>query len=205
MIIVNFSTANYANGQARLKQSLIGCNHKTLFFTDYNEINSPTHQESNYEFKIHAMEAARKLDSVVLWLDSSLWLTGDISKVEAVIKKDGYILQDSGVRLGKWLDEKSRKYFQFTEGDMPMFEGGMVGIDFDNAVGKEFFRQWKKAAKDGQFTGSWDNHRHDMACGSVIAVRLAMNFQPNRKYFAYIGEAWGEPPQDVVFHCRGIN
>ncbi len=211
MIIVNFATNEHANGQARLKKSLEGCNYKTLFFTDYKEINSPTHQESNYEFKVHSMEKASKIDPVVLWLDASLWLVGDITKVDTVIKKDGYIMQE-GIEVGatksslsKWLDAKSRKYFGFTEGDIPTIESGMLGVDFNSEIGKSFFFQWKKAARAGQFNGSWSDHRHDQACASVIAWRMAMTFQPNKKYFAYIGEEYGEPPIDTVFHCRGIN
>ena len=64
MIVVNFSTREYARGQQRLSASLNG--HKQLMLNDYVSIGSPPHRESPYQFKVHAIESAMKLDPVVL-------------------------------------------------------------------------------------------------------------------------------------------
>src|SRR5437868_1758409 len=113
MIVVNFSTENYARPQNRLRQSL--GKHKMLMYTDYASINSPSHQESPYEFKIHAIEAAFEVDDIVLWADSSMYLVGDLSIIENLIKQDGYFMSEAGHWVGSWTNQHTRNYFNLTE------------------------------------------------------------------------------------------
>lgn len=69
MVVVNFASGHYIRGQQRLKNSL--GNHPFLGFTDYEQIGSPTHQDSPYQFKIHAIEKGFEVDDVVLWMDNA--------------------------------------------------------------------------------------------------------------------------------------
>lgn len=209
MIIVNFSTELYKPGQRRLSQSLNG--HKKLMLDSYTAIGSPTHQESPYQFKIHAIEAALELDDIVLWCDSSLWRVGDISIIENIIKEDGYFLSEAGHYVGRWINDFQRKYFNLTEeetkqgpGGMIMFSAGFVGLDKKSPVAMEFLRQWKQAAIDGAFKGDWATTRHDQSVGSIIAQRLGMKYQRGGQHMAYIGPGYSQPEPEVIFFLQGI-
>lgn len=208
MVVVNFSTPNYARGQQRLKQSLKG--HKSLMLDSYASIGSPTHQESPYQFKIHAIEAALGYDDIVLWVDSSMWLVGDLIVIEKLIIRDGYFMSEAGHWVGSWCNQHTRKYFNLTEqeskvpGGQFMFSAGLLGLDKTSNVAMEFFKQWKASALAGCFRGDWQNHRHDMTCGSIIAQRLGMHYQRGGQHMSYIGPGYSAPEPGTIFHLQGI-
>jgi hypothetical protein len=206
MTIVNFANGQYLKGQQRLSKSLY--NHKFLAFSDYRQIGSPTHQQSPYQFKIHAIEKAFEKDNIVLWADASLWLVGDLSKIETLIKEDGYFFSEAGHWVGTWTNQFTRDYFKLTEeeakvpGGFFMFSAGLTGLNKNNALAMEFFRQWKESAMAGCFRGDWSNHRHDMTCGSIIAQRLGMRYQRGGEHMSYIGNGYSPPEAGTVFHLQ---
>lgn len=208
MIVVNFATKEYKVGQQRLMASLNG--HQMLMFNKYEVIGSPTHQESPYEFKIHAIEKAFQLDDIVLWVDASMWRVGNLKKIETLIKQDGYFCSEAGHWVGSWTNQFTRNYFHLTEdeakvpGGLFMFSAGLLGLNKKSEVAMEFFRQWKAAALAGCFRGDWSNHRHDMSAGSIIAQRLGMKFQRGGEHMSYIGPGYGPPEPDAVFYLQGI-
>lgn len=204
MVIVNFATGHYIRGQQRLKNSLNG--HKTLMFTDYDKIGSPTHSESPYQFKIHAIEKGFEIDNVVLWLDASMWRVGDISKIENIIKTDGYMMEEAGHYVDRWCNAHAREYFKLQphEHNFTMFSAGMLGLDKTSEVAMLFFKQWKESALAGCFRGDWADHRHDMTCGSIIAQRLGMKYQRGGSHLSYIGPGYSTPETGSVFYLQGI-
>lgn len=207
MLVVNFATKQYHRPQQRLVKSLIG--HKALIFTDYQP-GWPTHQQSPYEFKLNAIEEAFKLDDVVMWADSSLWLVGDLGRIEHLIINDGYYLEEAGHWIGSWCNQFTRDYFNLTEDEarVPgggfMFSAGFVGLTRKSELAMEFFRQWKAAAKAGCFVGSHADHRHDMTAGSIIAKRLGMKYQSGGSHVAYVGSGYSKPKDGVVFLLQGM-
>jgi hypothetical protein len=210
MIIVNFSTSQYLKGQKRLSDS-ISEPYLKLMFTQYEIIGSPTHQQSPYEFKIHAIEKAFEIDPIVLWVDSSMWRVGDLSIIENLIKQDGYFLSEAGHYAGRWTNDFARSYFQVTEkemkqeqGGITMFSAGLLGLNIESEIAMEFFRQWKASAIAGTFKGDWSNHRHDMTAGSIIASRLGMKYQRGGQHMAYIGPGYSEPESNVIFYLQGL-
>lgn len=208
MIVVNFSTPNYALGQKRLAASLNG--YKKLMLDNYTVINSPTHQESPYEFKLWAIEKAFEFDPIVLWCDSSLWRVGDLSIIENIIKEDGYFLSEAGHWVGSWCNQHTRNYFKLTEeeakvpGGLFMFSAGFVGLDKNSEIAMEFLKQWKASAKAGCFRGSHVDHRHDQTAGSIIAQRLGMKFQRGGAHMSYIGGGYSKPEPGSVFYLQGL-
>lgn len=209
MIIVNFSTPNYSQGQKRLAASLNG--YKKLMLNDYTAIGSPTHSNSPYAFKLFAIEAALELDDIAVWCDSSLWRVGDLFIIENIIKEDGYLLTEAGHYVGRWVNQFQKDYFNLTEeemkqetGGMIMFSAGFVGFDKKSLIAMEFLKQWKQAAKDGAFKGDWATTRHDQSVGSIIAQRLKMKYQRGGRYIAYIGPGYSEPEPGIVFKLQGI-
>jgi hypothetical protein len=203
MIVVNFATKPYYKGQERLVSSLKGA--KSLIMRDYLG-GCPTHQQSPYEFKIHAIEKAFELDDVVLWCDASLFLVGDLSKVENIILQDGYFMEEAGHYVKDWCNASTRDYFKLTESEKGfiMFSAGFLGLNKNSPIAMDFFSQWKASAKAGCFKGDWSNHRHDMTCGSIIAQRLGMKYQRGGSHMAYIGQGYSKPESGVVFHLQGI-
>lgn len=208
MLVVNLSTQNYRRAQQRLKISLI--NHPNLMFDTYPP-ECPTHQVSPYEFKIHAIRQALKIDPIVLWVDSSMYLVGDLSKIENIIKQDGYFFEEAGHYAGRWTNAHTRNYFNVTDeemkqdaGGITMFSAGLLGLNGGSPLAMGFLKHWNDSAKAGCFRGGWDDHRHDMTCASIIATRFGMKYQRGGSHLAYIGEGYSKPEDGVVFHCRGM-
>lgn len=209
MIIVNFSTPNYALGQKRLAASLNG--YKKLMLDNYTAIGSPTHLESPYEFKCHAIEKAFEFDDIVLWADSSLWRVGDLSVIENIIKQDGYMFTESGHYVSQWINDYQKNYFKLTEEElrqdsngMIMFSAGFIGFDKKSPIAMEFLKQWKQAAKDGCFRGDWKTTRHDQSIGSIIAQRLKMKYQRGGMLMSYIGPGYSKPEPSSIFWLQGL-
>lgn len=207
MTIVNFSTEVYLPGQERLRKSVDG---KANFIglSDYRRIKSPTHQASPYEFKIHALQYAFNSfpnENIFLWLDSSAYVVGDLSRIEKLIQDDGFFGEESGHYVNDWCNQHTRQYFRLKpEENYTMYSAGLTGLNLQNQKAMEFFSHWKASAKAGCFKGEWSNHRHDMTCASIIAQRLGMKYQRGGDYIAYIGESFGEPNPEAVFHLQGI-
>jgi hypothetical protein len=203
MIIVNFSTPQYFKGQQRLKDSLKGV--RSLMLRDYLT-GCPTHQESPYEFKIHAIEKALTMDDIVLWADSSMYLVGDLKRIENLIINDGYYMEEAGHYVKTWCNQFTRDYFKLTpeEDGFTMFSAGLLGLNKNSQIAMEWFNLWKESAKAGCFKGDWKDHRHDMTCGSILAQRMGLTYQRGASHMAYVGPGYPEPPNNVVFHCRGL-
>ena len=202
MIIVNFSTKLYKPGQKRLSKSLNG--HKQLMLDSYEAINSPTHQESPYEFKLHAIEKAFELDPIVLYCDASMYVVGDLGKIETIIKEDGFFGQEAGHYVDDWCNDHTRSYFNLTEKGFIMFSAGLLGLNKNNEKAMQFFAEWKASARAGCFKGEWSNHRHDMTCASIIAQRMGFKYQRGGSHMAYIGPGYGKPDAGVTILCQGI-
>lgn len=209
MIICNFSTQEYERPRKRLEASLQG--HKYVMFKNYVDIGSPTHQESPYEFKLHAIRAAAVFDPIVLWVDSSLWRVGDVSLIEETIKKEGFWGTEAGHYAGRWTNQHTRDYFRVTEeemkqepGGITMVSAGFLGLDLSSAVGNQFLVEWEESARAGCFRGSWDDHRHDQSCASIIASRMGLKYQRGGKYMSYIGPGYGTPESSSIFWLQGM-
>jgi len=207
MIIVNFATQQYRSAQKRLMNSVGG---KGLFICDYPP-GWPTHQQSPYEFKIHAIREGLKVDEIVLWVDSSMYLKGDLKKIEDIIVNDGYFFEEAGHWCGRWTNQHTRDYFKVTEQEMKqesgglfMFSAGLLGLNKNSEVAMQFLDQWEASAKAGCFRGDWSEHRHDMTAGSIIAQRLGMKYQRGGSHLSYVGPGYAVPEQGSVFYCQGI-
>lgn len=206
MIIVNFSTKEYRRGQQRLSNSLNG--YKQLMLSDYVSIGSPSHSESPYQFKLHAIEEAWKFDPIILWCDSSLWRVGDLSKIEDIIKHKGYFMEESGHYCKDWCNDEATRFLNFdkagSESHYIMFSAGLLGLDRNNNEVVNWFLAWMGAAKYGCFKGNWSSHRHDMVVGSILAQRLGFTYERGGSHLSYVGPGYSEPEKDTVFLLQGM-
>jgi hypothetical protein len=204
MIVVNFSTQHYLNGQKRLSKSLNG--YKQLMLNSYEAISSPTHSESPYEFKIHSILAATEFDHTILWVDSSMYLRGDLSKIENIIKTKGYFMEESGHYCKDWCKPETKAWFDLkpSEDKFIMFSAGLLGLNLDHPDAQIWFAAWRVAAEKGHFAGPWDIHRHDMVCGSIIAQRMGFTYERGGSHLSYVGPGYSKPEDGTVFLCQGM-
>jgi len=206
MVVVNFSTKEYSRGQQRLSNSLNG--YKKLMLNDYTAIGSPTHQQSPYEFKVWAIEAAAKFDPIVLWMDSSMYVKGDLSKIEDIILEEGYFMEEAGHYVKTWCNDHCRKTLNFNcqgdEEDYLMFSAGLLGLNMEDYTASLWFESWKQSALRGCFKGDWKDHRHDMTAGSILAQRLNMKYQRGGSHLSYLGPGYSKPEPGSVVMCQGV-
>jgi len=142
-------------------------------------------------------------------VDASVFTVKDIKAVLDWIAEKGIFLEEAGHYSGQWCNDAGLQYLQVTRDEamtMPMFSAGFCGFDFRNPVSVEFFAAWKEAMLNGTFRGSWRDHRHDMAIGSIIANKqgLLPLYSRGGTFFAYVGESFGTPKETVVCLLQGM-
>lgn len=207
--IVNFATEEYFLGQDRLKESLKNSPIDFIGFHLGNLECSP-HSENPYAFKPISMHVANSYGYMqVLWLDASVWLEKSIDPVFDWITRNGFFVEDSGHMVGDWCNDITLKWYSITREQamqMRMISSGFVGIDFTSEVGKELFEKWEIAMYAGMFKGSWDDHRHDQTCLSIIIHKMKLDhlISPCGHFFSYIGDAYMPPQETAVCHLQGI-
>lgn len=214
--IVNLVSYNprYLFGQRRLAESLTRCNDgsfDTFMLVGEGSVGSPPHLDNPYAFKVYAIEHVKKLGyDQVLWLDASVVaVKNTISPIWKHIDEIGFFFEEAGHLAGSWCNDRTLQYFNITREAanlMPMYSAGMTGIDFTNETASLFFDKWKQSMLDGQFCGSWKDHRHDMTCASIIAnqMGLASKYSSGGTYFAYSGPGYSAPAETVLFHLVGL-
>lgn len=206
--IVNYFTEQFEGGAARLGSSIPLS--EEIFLYNEKRLHAPKHQDNPYAFKIYAIEKARSEGyNQILWLDSSVYAVKDISPVWKWLSDKGIFLEEAGHMVGNWCNDYTLSYFGVTREEamqMPMFAAGYVGFDFTNEISNEFFFKWKKSMEYGCFKGSWDNHRHDMSAGSIIANQMGLVklYSQSGQFFAYVGEGYDKPKETACFHLQGI-
>ncbi len=212
--IVNLVTSGvqrYMTGQRRLDESLHehaqGVDY--YLFTNESEVGAPLHSENPYAFKLYAIQKVREMGyKRILWVDASVVAVKPVMPIFDWIKEKGIFFEHSGWAAGQWTNDETLKYFGITRDEamkMPMYSAGFSGFDFDNPISIEFFAEWKEAMFNGKFKGSWDNHRHDMSCGSIIANKRELThlYAQCTEFFSYIGPGY-TPNPDSIFQLIGL-
>lgn len=195
--IVNLSTQKYWPGQIRLVRSLRFKTDATLFlYRSEEEVEAPEHKDNPYAFKIHAIEKALQAGyEQILWLDASMYCVRDLSPLFKQIETIGYFFQYSGWKNYTWTNLHARNYFGTDKGNM--LSTGCLGLDFRSNQAKEFFKRWKQSMIDGIFKGSWEDHRQDQTCASLIAYKMEMKLTDNNTFFQY-GKAENPPMNESI-------
>lgn len=212
--IVNLVTASerYLKGQQRLMNSFSANNDALchlITFVGEQSVNALPHHMNPYGFKVNAIEWLRPDYDQILWLDASMVFVKPNKPLFDRIEEKGFLLEDSGHKIGTWSNDFTLDYFGITREEamqMRMFSSGFTGIDFTTEIGNKFFEEWKKSMYAGCFRGSWLDHRHDQTCGSIIANQLGMekDYLECGTYFAYIGDQYEKPKETAICHLLGV-
>jgi len=207
--IVNLSTSQYNNAQARLESSLKGKTDADFIgFKSESEIGAPSHKDNPYAFKVYAIEEALKRGyTQVLWLDSSAYAIANVEPIFNLIRRNGHFMEEAGHQAYKWTNDRTLEYYGLTKEDaakIPLYSAGFTGLNFNNETTVTFFEIWKQSMLDGQFKGDWTNHRHDLSNASIIANRLGMKYETCCKYFQYAAPHEKPNKKTVVFFAQGI-
>lgn len=209
--VVSFANerGNYLKGLKRLEESLKKYDNNTFYgLVGEGLVGSPYHLDNPYAFKVYSWKCVMAQGfKKILWLDASVVAVDNLQPIWDKIDQDGYIMQYAGHLVGNWCNERTLKYFGITREEalqMPMYgNAGFLGLDLDNPIAKEFFDLWEKSMLDGQFIGSWQDHRHDMTCGSIIANKLGMKMVDSEQWLHY-APANQQPKSNVMLHASGL-
>jgi len=205
---VTFSNGRYLGQEVKLRESVgLLCPEADVFtFHDVMEIGSPTHQQSPYSFKVHAVETVRAQGyQIIFWCDSVCRLRKSVDALLPRIREAGVYLQADGWPVGVWANDRALESFGVTRDDAMKIQSiyaCIIAFDFRTPIANEFFRRWKEASERGLFRGNWSNdgktesqdprcrgHRHDQTCAELISHQLGIPrnkslLDPMEKYFS---------------------
>ena len=179
-----------------------------LMFDSEIQVNAPLHEFNPYAFKPYCFyDAMAKGYDLILWNDASVWPQRDIEPIFNIMQEKGYFFVTSGHFAGKWTNDNCLTYFNKTKNlinNIPLIIAGLFGLNMNFEISKSFLQRWKHAADHGAFIGSWDDHRHDQTCGSIIAFDLGMELLNSTEYCAYLGSGYPDPKEGVYFYLQGM-
>lgn len=220
--IVNFSNGSFKTGQLRLHKKLLENNYQgdILLFDDYSQVGSKSQQEVPYQFKVFAINEAKKRGyDVVLYCDASLYPIKDVMTCFDFIKENGVLLEYCGYSLGQYCTDSALNTFGINRDEAMLIQlhsAGFTGIDFTNEKSHEFFNRWFNYAKQElTFKGDWNNqnnscsndarclgHRHDQSVASFVAHSMDIKrINPTFMQYEFDGVPINE---STIFLARGI-
>jgi len=189
LAFVSFANGPYLEIQKKLIDSVRKHGYDIFTYNDFRQISSPTHAQSPYMFKIHAIESIRQKGyEIVIWCDSPIRLAKRIESWIPEIEKRGVYLQRDGWAVGQWANDKSLQAFGLTRDQamtMPNIYACIMAFDFKNPIALTFLKRMKQCSDLGLFRGNWRNfektesqderclgHRHDQTCAELVANEL---------------------------------
>jgi len=210
--IVSFANerGNYYKSLERLKLSAEKYGEADFIgFKGEASIDSPLHLDNPYAFKIYAINNVIKLGyKKILWLDSACVFIRSSKPIWDEINNKGYIMQESGHYVGRWCNNETLEYFNIkrdkAEKMMMYGNSGFLGLNLENEIALNFLKKWRESMLAGCFKGSWDNHRHDMTCGSIIANQLGMEYKNGDDWLHYAPPMQEQLNEKVIIHTQGM-
>lgn len=203
--IISLATdrGNYYKGLCRLAESLRGnFSGDFLGFMGEGSVGAPKHEEVPYGFKVYAhTHAMLRGYQQVIWLDSSVYAISSVDHLFDLFDQQPIIMQEAGCFVGQWCNDFTLDYFNLSRDEamtMPCYgNAGFLGFDWTSHVAESFLEAWEQSMRSGCFNGSWDNHRHDLTCGSILANRLHLKFQPGNQILQYAAPT-DKPNNDTI-------
>lgn len=212
---------HYPYGVSRLERNTLFNGWAGRIMTWKNELpeGCPDPNDYPYGFKPYCFKAAFDAGcKVVLWADASMYPIKPIMPIFDFINEHGLYFFKSGYSLAETATDKLLEYAgEKRENlvDVSEFATGLVGINIENPLGKEFFEKWYQHMLDGMFRGSRFHNpedsthtlfkfsRQDQSSASIILHQMGIKTAgEDRDYIAYYGTNYSEP--DLIFFCQGV-
>lgn len=213
---------HYRVGVERLERSLIfsGYAGDLRFWKEEYPFGCMVHGGTGqYNFKVHAFNEQFLVGyKVVIWCDASLWAVNNITPLLDYVNDNGLYFFKSGYSLAETATDKLLEYAGVTREEImevSEFATGLVGINIDNPLGKEFFTNWKQYMEDGMFGGSrvhdlndsqhpkFRFSRQDQSAASMILYKMGITTAgEGRDYQAY--KDTGYNPDKILFFIGGL-
>lgn len=220
--IVTFANneERYLKGVKRQEQSLkdIGFDGDYFCFKSFDEIWCPSHEDVPYAFKPYAIDKVRQIGyDIVLWMDSPVYATKDLTGIFKHIEANGYLFFDNiGFTVGDYTSDKCLDLFNITRDKAfktQMIMACVMGFNFNKNTTISFFNKYKELADiEGYYEGDWKNdnkqvskdervkgHRHDQSVASILINQMGLNItHPHSTYFAYFNNPGHMPHAESV-------
>lgn len=163
--IVNVAVGSwYPRGQRRLRQTLfnVGFDGETIFWDDRLPPGCPTHEQSPYAFKAHALNMVGTQGAeAVLWCDASTWFLRDPSPLFERIERDGYYLWRNPCEdMGAFAADHTLDVIGVDREEsftVPSAVSTFFGVDLQSEVGWELLNRFVVAGIYGAFNAPWIN------------------------------------------------
>jgi hypothetical protein len=181
---LGFGDERYINQLQRLQASILGIyeNANLFFWSNSLPATSKPHNESNYGFKVHAVqEALEKGFNKIIWLDPAMMLVKkELEYYDEILKRYPVIAVMDDNKLINYINDKCKNYFGIDdnwliERDARLVGGSFYYFDFENDLATRIFQKWKNSEQDGIFGSSNEDigmHRQDETC---LALSLYQN------------------------------
>jgi len=159
--IVNVATDRYVPLQERLVGSLAsqGFRDSLLAWKDGMPPGSPSHRESPYAFKLHALRAAAaRGHRTVLWLDAPCVAVRPLGPLFERIEREGHLLVAGDEKLGNWANDACLARFSIGRDEamaLKLMNGTFIGLDLDRARSREWLEELFRASEEGLFQGPY--------------------------------------------------
>lgn len=213
---------HYAAGVERLERSLYyeGWGGDMRWWKNEYPVSCLDHGGSGqYNFKVHAInECILSGKEVICWADASLWAVKNPMPLFDYINDNGLYFFKSGYSLAETATDRLCEYAGVTREELmevSEFATGLIGINYSNPLGREFFDTWKQYMEDGMFGGnrvhdtSDSQHpffkfsRQDQSAASMILYKMGIKTcGENEDFQAY--KNTGYNPEKILFFIGGL-
>lgn len=213
---------HYAAGIDRLERSLYyeGWGGDMRFWRNEYPFGSKEHGgDGQYNFKVLAFNEQILMDrKIIVWCDASFWCVRNPMPLFDYVNEHGIYFFKSGYSLAQTATDRLIEYAGVTRDELvevSEFATGLVGINIDNPLGREFFNNWKQYMEDGMFGGNrvrdendsadprFKFSRQDQSCASMILYKMGIKTcGEDRDYQAY--KNTGYNPEKILFFIGGL-
>lgn len=157
-----------------------------IVWHDEYPVGSPTHQDMPYAFKSFAFLYAitMKYDSII-WMDSAVWVQGDLMKLFAIVENNDYLIFRNGWNQANWSTDDQLKAFWVTRDEaegMPHPMACVIGVSLHNFPYQDwifdYIHKWHLFG--GEYSNANGEITSDMRCLGSRHDQTVLGFIANQ-------------------------
>lgn len=215
---------HYTAGIDRLERSLYyeGWGGDMKFWRNEYPVGCPEHNgDGQYNFKVYCFnEMFISGRNVVVWADASFFCVKNPMPLFDYVNENGLYFFKSGYLLAETATDRLCEYSgvsrqELIDNQVSEFATGLIGINYSNPKGKEFFDTWQQYMRDGMFGGSrfhdendskhpiYRFSRQDQSVASMVLYKMGITTcGEDRDYQAYKNTPHN--PDKILFFIGGL-